>query len=159
MPIKGELMKKYIIAAAMVAAAACALYAQAGTDGEKPAAPAVKVEKIVTAAGVEEKEPVGEAKAFGEDTTRVFTWTRIAAEQPPVTVTHNYYFGGKRVAQVELDIKSSPYRVWSSKAVGPGEWKVEVTDEAGKVLATARFTVGGKSSEDSDSSETSESAE
>ncbi|MDT8286440.1 MAG: DUF2914 domain-containing protein [Elusimicrobiales bacterium] len=149
-------MKKYIIASAMVAAAVCALHAQDRPEGEMAAKPAVKVEKIVTAAGVEDREPVGEAKTFSADTARVFTWTRIAADQPPVTVTHNYYLGGERVAQVELEIKASPYRVWSSKAVGPGEWKVEVTDEEGNVLASAMFTVGGGSPEDSDSSEPAE---
>lgn len=135
-------MKKYVIASAIVAAGACALYAMDKSDSEMMEKPAVKVEKIVTAAGVQDKEPVGEAKTFAEDTERVFTWTRIAAMHPPVMVMHNYYFGGKMVAQVELEIKGPSYRVWSSKSVQPGEWKVEVTDEAGKVLATAMFTVG-----------------
>ncbi|HOI42089.1 MAG TPA: DUF2914 domain-containing protein [Elusimicrobiales bacterium] len=135
-------MKKYLITSAMLAAAAVALYAQTETAGEMPEPAAIKVERILTAAGVEKREPVGETAAFSGDTARVFTWTRISAEQTPTTVTHSYYFGDKKVAQVELAVNSSPYRVWSSKAVRPGDWKVEVTDETGKVLASVTFTVG-----------------
>ena len=80
--------------------------------------------------------------AFAKDTTRVYTWTKITAEQPPVKIKHVYYAGGKQVGEVELTVNSSPYRVWSSKAVWPGSWKVEATDEAGNVLATVEFTVG-----------------
>lgn len=137
----GMIMKKYILMSAMVAAAACTLYAQ-GEEAEKMATPAVKVEKMVTAAGVEKREPVGEAVTFAKGTARVFTWTKITAEQPPVKTKHVYYADGKRVGEVELTVNSSPYRVWSSKAVWPGSWKVEATDEAGNVLATAEFTVG-----------------
>lgn len=135
-------MNKYILASTIMAVAACALYAQGETAGKTAAVPAVKVEKVVTAAGVEKKEPVGEAMAFAKDTSRVFTWTRITAEQPPVKIKHVYYFDGKKAGEVELSVNSSPYRVWSSKAVWPGSWKVEVTDEAGAVLATSEFTVG-----------------
>lgn len=134
-------MKRYILMTALVAAAACTLYAQ-GEQAEKPTAPAVKVEKMVTAAGVENREPVGEAMAFVKDTARVFTWTKITADQPPVKIKHVYYAGDKQVGEVELAVNSSPYRVWSSKAVWPGNWKVETTDEAGNVLATVEFTVG-----------------
>jgi len=134
-------MKKYILAS-FVMAAACALYAQGEPVEKTSAMPAIKVEKIVTASGVEKREPVDEAAAFGGDTSRVFTWTRITAEQPPVKIKHIYYFAGKQVGEVELSVNSSPYRVWSSKAVWPGSWKVEVTSEDGTVLATAEFTVG-----------------
>lgn len=47
----------------------------------------------------------------------------------------------KKAAEVELQIGGSPWRVWSAKNVRPGNWKVEVTDENGAVLAAAVFTV------------------
>lgn len=80
--------------------------------------------------------------AFAKDTARVYTWTKVTAEQPPVKIKHVYYAGGKQVGEVELAVNSSPYRVWSSKAVWPGSWKVEAADEAGNVLAALEFTVG-----------------
>jgi len=133
-------MKKYIVMAAIVTTAACALYAQQ-ESAEKNSAPVIKVEKIVTAAAVESREPVGETAAFDKTTPRVYTWTKIAAEQTPLKIKHVYYADEKKVAEVELTVNSSPYRVWSSKTVWPGNWKVEVTDEAGTVLATTEFTV------------------
>lgn len=136
-------MKKYLIVSAIIAAAACAVYAQtpAAAPEAAKAAPAVKVEKIVVAAGVENREPVGEAATFDKSAEKVFTWTRISAETTPVTIKHVYYHEGKMVREIELKVNSSPYRVWSWKNVTPGSWKVEVTDEAGAVLATTEFTV------------------
>lgn len=142
-------MKKYLIVSAIIAAAACAVYAQApaaapaATPAATPeavkAAPAIKVEKIVVAAGVENREPVGEAATFAAG--KVYTWTKISAETTPVTIKHVYYHEGKMVREIELKVNSSPYRVWSWKNVTPGSWKVEVTDEAGAVLAASEFTV------------------
>ena len=50
-------MKKYSAVTAILAAAACAAYAQSGT-AEQKAAPAIKAEKIIIAAAVEKREPV-----------------------------------------------------------------------------------------------------
>lgn len=136
-------MKKYILMSALVTAAACALYAQAEPAAEKTESP-VKVEKIVTAAAVDKKEPVDETVAFALGTPRVYTWTKITAEGTPVNIKHVYYAGDKKVSEVELSVNSSPYRVWSSKAVWPGNWKVEVTDENGAVLASHDFSVSGE---------------
>lgn len=133
-------MKKYIAAFAVVTAAACALYAQTPA-AEKPAEPAVKVEKIVTAAGVENREPVGEASAFAAGTERVYVWTRISAQRPPVKIKHVFYRDDKPAGEIELAVNGSPYRVWSWKTARPGNWKVDVVDEAGAVLASLVFTV------------------
>jgi len=139
-------MKKYILMSALVAGAACALYAQAEPAAEKALSP-VKVEKIATAAAVEKKEPVDEASAFAAGTPRVYTWTKITAEGTPVKIKHVYYADGKKVSEVELSVNSSPYRVWSSKAVWAGSWKVEVTDESGTVLASLDFSVSGETAQ------------
>ncbi len=155
-------MKKYILMSALLAASG-ALYAQTGaaaqpaakpgTQGtapaaakaeqqaQKPAAPAVKVDKLVIASSVENRTPQGEAATFPADTKNVFTWTRVTAESVPAKIKHVYYADGKKVAEVELAINGSPYRVWSSKLVRPGSWKVEVQDEDGAVLASSEFTV------------------
>ncbi len=133
-------MKKYILASAIVASAACVLCAQTA-PAEQKAAPAIKVEKMVTAASVENREPVNEASAFDKSAGKVYTWTRVTAETVPAKIKHIYYADGKKTAEVELEVKASPYRVWSSKTVWPGSWKVEAVDEAGTVLSTVEFTV------------------
>jgi hypothetical protein len=149
-------MKKSILASAVIAAFACAVSAQTPAPAAQPkpaaaeqkaapaeqkAAPEIKVEKIATAAAVENREPVNETAAFEKGVGRVFTWTKVTASQVPARIKHVYYADGKKAGEIELNVNSSPYRVWSSKAVWPGNWKVEVTDEAGNVLSSAEFTV------------------
>lgn len=133
-------MRKHLLTAAIVAAAACAAYAQT-TPAEAKPAPAIKVEKIAIAASVEKREPVGETSSFDSTVTQVYTWTKITAEQVPTTIKHVYYLNDEMVREITLTINSSPYRVWSVKNVTPGNWKVDVTDEAGTVLSSAVFTV------------------
>ncbi|MDO8805100.1 MAG: DUF2914 domain-containing protein [Elusimicrobiota bacterium] len=139
-------MKKNLLISAILAATACAAYAQTAPEEQK-AAPAIKVEKIVTAASVENREPVGETSTFDSTTTQVYTWTKITSEQVPAAIKHVYYHNDKLVREITLSVNSSPYRVWSVKNVTPGNWKVDVTDEAGTVLASATFTVGGPAPE------------
>jgi len=116
-------------------------YAYAQEPAQTPAAAEIKVEKIVTAAAVENREPVEETSAFDKSVGRVYTWTKIVTTETPVKIRHIYYADDKKVREIELDIKAKTYRVWSNKSVWPGSWKVEVTDEAGNVLATVTFTV------------------
>lgn len=134
-------MKK-LMAASIIAAAACAAFAQTPQpQQQQPAGPAVKVEKIAAATAVENREPVGEAVVFPAETSRVYVWTRITAQDTPLKIKHVYYFEGKKVSEVELNVGASPYRVWSYKTVKPGKWKVEITDEAGTVLSELEFSV------------------
>jgi hypothetical protein len=133
-------MKKCLAILTVVTATACALYAQT-PQAQQPAPNDVTVERIVAATSVENREPVGETAVFPKETARVYIWTKIAAATAPVKIKHVYYYEGKKVAEVELAVNSSPYRVWSNKSVRPGSWKVEVTDEAGTVLTTLEFSV------------------
>jgi len=101
----------------------------------------IKVEKMVTATAVDNKEPVNETSAFDKTSGRVYTWTRIATTVAPVKIKHVYYANDKKTGEIELAVNAKTYRVWSYKSVWPGSWKVETTDEAGKVLAVVTFTV------------------
>ena len=135
-------MKKALFA---VTFAAVSGYAYAQTPVQEPlktpAAAEIKVEKIVTASAVENREPVNETAIFDKTAGRVYTWTRITTTEAPVKIKHVYYVDDKKMTEVELNINAKVYRVWSYKAVWPGNWKVEVIDETGKVLAAAAFTV------------------
>jgi len=135
-------MKKALFAATFAAVSGYA-YTQAPAQEpmKTPEAAEIKVEKIVTALSVENREPVNETAVFDKPAGRVYTWTRITTTEAPVKIKHIYYVGGKKMTEVELNINAKTYRVWSYKAIWPGSWKVEVTDESGKVLAAADFTV------------------
>jgi hypothetical protein len=133
-------MKRLLIMSAVAGLIASVVQAQAPQEGQ-PAGSGIKVEKIVAAVSVEKREPVGETSSFPAGTARVYIWTRITAQTAPVRIKHVYYHEDKKAAEVELAVNSSPYRVWSNKAVRPGSWKVEVTDETGVVLSSLTFSV------------------
>jgi len=148
-------MKKILLAAAFAAVSG---YVHAQTPVQEPvqapAAPEIKVESILTAASVENREPVAPTAAFEKTAGRVYTWTKITTTEAPVKIKHVYYADGKKVTEIELNVKAKTYRVWSNKAVWPGNWKVEVTDEAGKVLATVSFTVSSAAAVEAPKAET-----
>ena len=107
-----------------------------------PAATAnVTVEKIAVGTAIDNKEISGEAGEFPSSTERVYCWTKVASDQTPVTIKHVWSADGKKEAEVTLEIKYPSARTWSSKNVWPGAWKVEVTDDQGKVLSSKEFTV------------------
>lgn len=138
--LEGRVYMKKILIAAVAVAAAGALYAKPPA-APRPEAPAVKIEKLAAATAIADREPVAEAVVFPADTARIYIWTRISAKKAPFTIRHVYYYEGKKTAEAALTVNSTYYRVWSVKAVKPGSWKVDVTDEAGAVLASLDFAV------------------
>jgi len=136
--------------------AAISGYAYAQAPAQEPAkaaaqepaktadAAVIKVEKMITASSVENKEPVNETTSFDSAVGRVYTWAKVSTTQSPVKIKHVYYADDKKIVEIELDVAAENYRVWSYKSVWPGNWKVETTDENGTVLATVNFTVAGE---------------
>jgi hypothetical protein len=108
-----------------------------------PAAAAVKVEKVVVAAGVENREATGEATTFGSDVGQVYCWTKLTLTDAPAKVKFVWTMDGKQVYEHPLEIKSSG-RWWASKKVQPGSWKVDVQSESGESLGSAEFTVSAE---------------
>jgi hypothetical protein len=101
----------------------------------------LKVEKAVAATSVESREPVGESQEFEATVGTVYCWTKIAATTVPATIKHVWYAGDQKVFEKALDIKFPSTRTWSSKSVKAGNWRVDVTDDAGTVLGSVSFTV------------------
>lgn len=105
------------------------------------AAPAVKVEKIAVGSAVVKRELLGESAVFPKETGSVYVWVKVTAEKTPCVLKFVYYLNGKKVRELAVDVKLSPYRTWTNKNVVPGDWKVELLDEAGNLLASAEFKV------------------
>jgi len=101
----------------------------------------IKVEKIVAATSVSNLDPEGENKEFEASVGTVYCWTKVTTKTVPATIKHVWYLGDKKVFEYSLDLKFASTRTWSSKSVRPGSWRVDVTDEAGKVLSSVSFTV------------------
>jgi hypothetical protein len=60
------------------------------------------------------------------------------------TVTHRWYYRGKEISTVSLNIASSRAINWSRSSVAPsqlGQWEARVVDQSGRVLAARSFNV------------------
>jgi hypothetical protein len=111
-----------------------------------PAANSLSVEKIAVGTSVENRELMGTATEFDATVGKVYCWTKVNASMPPAKVRHLWSVDGQQEADVALTINYPSARTWSSKTVRPGQWKVEVADEAGTVLSSTAFTVKAESS-------------
>jgi hypothetical protein len=88
--------------------------------------------------------PVDTAATFAADVGTVVCWTRVTGADAGSKITHVWMHNGDS-SKVELNIGGSPWRTYSRKTIGSdgaGDWKVEIRDADGKVLATKSFKVG-----------------
>lgn len=111
---------------------------------QQPAAAATtgSVARAQFTTAVENREPVDKVSNLLNDKTRVYFFTEIK-DAPNQKVTHRWEHNGKVMSEVNFDVGSSRWRVFSSKTLDPswtGEWKVTVLDEAGSTLGANTFT-------------------
>lgn len=122
-----------------------------GEEREEVSAPMEMVEEAIglkvearLGTGLEEREIIGEAYNFPSSIGRVYCWTLILGSEEPTEITHVWYYGEKKMAEVKLAIKSQRYRTWSCKTILPewvGNWRVEVVDAVGNLLKSISFEV------------------
>lgn len=100
--------------------------------------------ELLTAAGVEDRQPVGVADTFPSDVGKVYAWMRVSgATDQAIQVVWTY---GSLTFNVPLEIGGSPWRTWSSKIILPrwtGEWTVDVQDARGNSITTTTFIIEG----------------
>lgn len=93
--------------------------------------------------GLEPANSVGnQIKAKARGTVRVYYFNELHGLKGK-TVSHQWTHDGKIYANVSAEIKSNTWRMYSSKALNStmlGEWKIQVTDDKGNVLATRTFS-------------------
>ena len=96
----------------------------------------------VVCTGVKDRAAEGAATAFPASVGQLTCLSELYGVKDGVV--HVWLHGGKEVGRMSLPVKAERWRTWSTKKILPamtGEWKVEVRDGAGGVLATAGFTV------------------
>ena len=96
--------------------------------------------------GISERMPTGMSDKFAPEVGQIYLWCRILGALEPTTVKHIWSYKGEEMASVELTIKSSSFRTWSSKTILPewtGDWSVKIVDASGVTLKELSFTVGG----------------
>jgi hypothetical protein len=91
-----------------------------------------------------DREPDGYGTSFPVSVGKLYCFTKVTGAQSPTQITHVWFFDGNERARVDLGVKSSSWRTYSSKIIQPheiGKWRVDVEDFAGNVLKTLEFEV------------------
>ncbi|MGD2136178.1 MAG: DUF2914 domain-containing protein [Gemmatimonadales bacterium] len=131
-------MSRIVSILALGALVAAPLGAQEAEEAQE-----VSVE-IAVGRSVVDRMPVDTASTFPADVGELACWTRVTGAAG-TTIQHVWIHGDNEFP-ISLDIGGSPWRTWTTKTIPAewdGEWRVEVREADGTVLATASFTVGG----------------
>jgi len=75
---------------------------------------------------------------------KLFCFTKIIGAEDDTYVTHVWYFGENERARVQLNVRSSSWRTFSSKIIQPheiGDWHVDVLGEDGQLLMVIPFEI------------------
>jgi len=107
-------------------------------------APSLNIARMEIAGSVENREPVGVASTFPDNTEKVYCFVEVKDVLKDTSITFVWTMGSNEMGKVTQQVKqSSRWRTWSSKTVSGmrGDWKVDVLDESGAVLKSATFTL------------------
>jgi Protein of unknown function (DUF2914) len=107
----------------------------------KPSPSFFTVDSLVFAATIDARSPVGANTEFQSTVEKVSCWIKITSSQAPTSLKHIWYKDDNKVFELPLTLKSQSGRLWSTKSVSPGNWKVEVVDEGGNVVKSGTFVV------------------
>jgi hypothetical protein len=103
------------------------------------------VERLVVAAGVKHRLPVGIEQRFS-DVERVWGYLEVRHSGPPTDLWMEWLHEGEMRSRLLVNVvESEHWRTWSWQRLRPqrdgGRWEVRVTTASGEVLASAPFLV------------------
>ena len=105
----------------------------------------IEVLKVAVCSDVKNKVPYGVSKSFQWSVGRVCIWNLIKSDTSPSSIRHIYYFEGKKVGDILLDIRPPLWRTWSYKTIFDkrliGQWRVDITSVEGELLERVHFEV------------------
>ena len=134
MYLKLNIVKKFLLALFILIVALIDLKAQS----------ILKIERIVVSTGVENRQPVGESDTFADSVGTLFCYTEIRGMGDSTTVSHVWYHGENRRADVKLNVRGYRWRTWSTKVIQKdwtGDWRVDIVSADGKILKSKRFRI------------------
>jgi hypothetical protein len=143
---KGGPMKQLVSISIISVFAFCSLsfsqdsaaLASAASSAPVSSGPALfMVDTIAMAASIEAREPVGVNSEFPVDMGKVSCWVRISSPQAPVSIKFRWYKDGEMVMEWPYSLKTESGRLWSTKSVTPGNWKVDIVDDANNIVKSA----------------------
>ncbi len=104
----------------------------------------LRVVRDMVTTGVVNREPIDAAAVFPPSVGVLYYFTEIGGARAPTQIIHNWYYDGRKVAEVALAIEAARWRTWSRKRIRPnwiGSWEVEAVDADGRVLSSQTFDV------------------
>jgi hypothetical protein len=104
----------------------------------------IRVEEMVFCTAVQDRAPAGVDTAFASTVENVCCFVRVTGAADTTSITHVWYYMDRETARVELAVKASSWRTWSSKKIAPewqGTWRVDVLGPSGDVLKSGTFAV------------------
>lgn len=104
----------------------------------------LKIERIAVSTGMENRQPVGESDTFADSVGTLFCYTEIRGMGDSTTVSHVWYHGENRRADVKLNVRGYRWRTWSTKVIQKdwtGDWRVDIVSADGKILKSKRFRI------------------
>ncbi len=111
-----------------------------GLFAQEPSA--IEVQTIAVCTSVENKQPVGTDTVFAANVGKLYCYTKVKSSIDTSSIAHVWLFNDKEMTKIDLAVKAKSWRTWSAKTILPewkGDWRVEVRDLAGNVLASASF--------------------
>lgn len=112
---------------------------------DEPLGPSSKVARAQFTTAIDEREPIDHLESVipieEGGMRRIFYFTELR-DMGGKTVTHRWEYEGRVMAEINFDVGSDQWRVYSSKRLLPsltGEWRVVVTDSQGRVLKVSEF--------------------
>jgi hypothetical protein len=112
-------------------------------DGEIDAM-AITIAEAVVCRDVVDRTPVGAGDVFPSDSERLFCFIRVVGAESEMQIQHKWYYQDQLMATVALPVRSTNWRTYSSKQIGPemtGEWMVEIGSDQGETLKKIIFVV------------------
>ena len=88
--------------------------------------------------------PTGMADNFVPEVGTIFLWCKVLGAKDSTFIKVDWYYKDSLMAEVELPVRSSSWRTWSSKNILPswvGDWMVKVIDADGVELKAMPFKV------------------
>jgi hypothetical protein len=103
------------------------------------------VGRMILCTGIEDREPIGSVEDFNiEVVERVYLFTEILGAGENTEIKHVWYFSGKKMLEISMLVNGPRWRTWSYKNIYAdmtGEWRAEVEDDNGNVLASLPFEI------------------
>ena len=108
----------------------------------------IEVVETAVCADVKHRKPFGKDDSFKWSTDRVYIWNSIKCDSHLSSIRHIYYFAGKKVSDIVLDIRSPIWKTWSYKSIADksfiGPWRVDITTADGELLKRVHFEISGE---------------